>query len=257
MKVAYLSVQTRNKDVNFSGEPEISYAGLSLEEYKAFEPETGNVDLFDRDSVPDLIENLRHANLVVCFNTYCFDVLNKYYDSQFPMYYDFAIFDIFDMVLGDLGERVYLETIAQSVNLTRKVTSGLAYIGLWEKGKIEELKHGIYTDVLILKKVFDRLMTSETWKLTDPRTDNEVFLDVSNWVKVAFDLAKDSFYERVEIALKRIRVNSEGQGRGVLAEEFNNSTINHIVETSDVQSYKDSEGKTRLYVPNVKAQLPF
>lgn len=203
MKVAYLSIQTREKDIGWTGEPEMSYAGLCLEDFEPFCFESQKVVIYDRDHVSELIGSVKHANLVVCFSTYCFDVLDKYYDSDYPMYYDFAIFDILDMVLGELEHKVYLETVANSLNMQRKVSTGAAAVFLWNSGKTEELKQVIDQDIQILKRAFEKIATSKKWELIDPRTGDKLVLDISRWGKVAFDLAKDSFYDKVNIAVRK------------------------------------------------------
>lgn len=249
MKVAYLSVQIREKDIEFSGKPDISYAGLCLENYTPHVLDEGKIVLYDLNSVSGLIDRLRHANLVVCFSTHCFDVLNKYYDSTNPMYYDFPIFDIHDMVFGDLEHRVYLETVAQSVELSRKVTSGLAYISLWESGRLDNIKHGILTDVEILRKAFDKIMTSTTWELIDPRSDKKVTLDISKWSETAVALSKDSFFERVINAIELIKKKSNGSH----ISDLHVDTADYLIKNSLVSTYKDSDGVLRFYMPDKEA----
>jgi len=244
MKVAYLSVQTREKDINFSGEPDVSYVGLCLENYTHYSLDNGNTVIYNLNSMSGLIDRLRHANIVVCFSTYCFDVLDKYYDSNNPMYYDFSIFDIQDMVLGELEHRIYLETVAQSVGLSRKVTNGLAYVSLWDSNRLDELKNGILTDVEILRRSFAKIMTSQKWELIDPRTDEKIILDISQWGQTAIALSKDSFFERVDSAIELIKKNTEASH----ISDIHVDTAEYLIKNSLVSTYKDSDDVLRLYI---------
>ena len=257
MKVAYLSVQTRQKDEFFSGKPEISYAGICVEDYEPLSKKEPKIHVYSRDDIHKFIDKIRQANLVVCYGTYCFDVLDKYYNSDYPMFYEFSIFDIQDMIFGAIETRVYLETVAQSVNMHRDVSNGLAYIAMWQQGKTDNLKQGVRKDISILRKAFDKCITSEVWELTDPRNDKQVSVDVSDWVKVAVAKDRESFYERAEDALKRITNNKSGGGRGVPSEEFNTSTIRYIVKNQGVSEYVDSEGTNRLHIPDPDSQSQF
>jgi len=248
-----MSVQTRQKDEFFSGKPEISYAGICVEDYEPLSKQEPKIHVYSRDDIHLFIDKIRESNLVVCYGTYCFDVLDKYYDADYPMFYEFSIFDLQDMIFGAIETRVYLETIAQSVGMHRDVTNGLAYITMWELGKTDNLKQAIRKDVSILRKAFDKAITSEVWELTDPRNDEVVSIDVSEWVKVAVAKDRESFHERVDDALKRINKNSSDGGRGVPSAEFNTSTIRYIVKNKGVSEYVDSEGNKRLHIPDTES----
>ena len=257
MKVAYLSVQTRQKDIFFSGKPEVSYAGICVEEYEPLSKKKPNIYVHSQDDIQGFIDRMRYSNLVVCYGTYCFDVLDKYYDSSHPMYYDFSIFDLQGMISDTIETRVYLETVAKSVNMHRDVNNSLACVTMWQQGKTDRLKQSIRKDVSILRKAFDKIMVSKVWELTDPRNDKVYNLDVENWVKVIVDLSRESFHERADEALNRIKDNASKGGRGVPIEDFNISTVRFIVENKGVSEYVDSEGKIRLHIPDPDSQSHF
>ena len=263
MKIAYLSVQSREIDRHFSGKPHVSYAACCLEVFEPNSISKSGTHLFKMDEIQDIFEILRRSNLIVCYSTYCFDILDKYYESDYPAYYDFSIFDIQDMISDEISEetseptRVYLGTVAKSLGMERSVGSGLAHVDMWKRNQHDKLMDAIAMDVNIIKTAFNKVMTDHKWEFIDPRTEDSVVLDISRWREVVKALSKDSIVEKVGKAMDLIKKQSMQHARGVMCKDLDDSTVSYILSNNKALSYKGKNGDDILYLPPDGASVPF
>ncbi|OGE79525.1 MAG: hypothetical protein A2751_00310 [Candidatus Doudnabacteria bacterium RIFCSPHIGHO2_01_FULL_46_14] len=109
---------------------------------------------FDESNLTKLGEILQETDLVIGYNIKDFDfqVLQPYFNFSMDTV---PALDILQEVEKVLGHRIRLEAIAQATLGTGKTGSGLAAIGLWRSGKLEELKSYCLNDVKLTRDVYE------------------------------------------------------------------------------------------------------
>ena len=263
IKIAYLSVQSREIDRHFSGDPHVSYGACCLEDFEPNNVTKSRTHVFQMDTIEGIFDILRRSNLIVCYSTYCFDILDKYYESDYPAYYDFSIFDIQDMISNEIYDissevtRVYLGTVAKSLGMARKVGSGLAHVDMWKRNQHDKLRESIAMDVNIIKTAFNKVMTDHKWELIDPSTDDSVVLDISRWKEVVKALSKDSIVEKVGKAMDLIKKQSLQHARGARRKDLDESTVRYILSNGKALSYRSKNGDDVLYLPPDRVNVSF
>ena len=254
MKVAYLTAQSKTDDLD---NPILSYAAVKTQ---VWEPASENVstlipkdesdiNIFKAKDVDGLFELLRTVNLIVLFGIdFHNDILHPYHKAD--LYIDYGIFDIADMLHGELEYYVKHDTIAKSVGLSRLVTSGMSYIQWWKDGKVGLISRGMKRDVEIIQKAFKQIMMCKQWKLDHPFTDEYVLLDIQLWRDVAREKSLLPFNTRVDSMVKRYKNIAENTGDG-LEHLWDCSINNFCLDKGLLESYVNSKGKTVIFHPSI------
>lgn len=109
---------------------------------------------FEEARLAKLGEILQAADQVIGYNIREFDfqVLQPYLNFSLET---MPALDILEEIEKVLGHRIRLEAIAQATLGTGKTGSGLAAIGLWKAGQIEELKSYCLNDVKLTKEIYE------------------------------------------------------------------------------------------------------
>lgn len=248
MQIAYLSVQVQQKDKSFTGDIPVSMAACLVDRYIPFnDREQREATIYSLEDVGCLIQDLRKSNLVVTYGTYCFDALEKYYESDSPMHFDFSILDLQEYITGQLDERVYLDTLGRAYKLPRLVTNGLSYINLWNQGKLEDMERALIRDVRIIEVAFDRFMTSSTVKLIDPRDDTPKIIDIKGFSKLSYGLQSKSFMEVIDEYVDSINIASN-KGNVIENDEVSDSHSRYLI-TDERVGLAEGIGGVQMWKP--------
>ncbi len=108
---------------------------------------------FMEDQVPELIDHLERADLVVGFNIKRFDyrVLSRYSDLDFRR---LATLDILEDVKNHLGFRLSLDHLAQATLSVKKYADGLQALEWWRQGRVKEILTYCRSDVEITRDIY-------------------------------------------------------------------------------------------------------
>jgi len=108
---------------------------------------------FYEDQALSLIGRLKRADLVVGFNSKCFDyrVLSRYSDFDFRKLHSL---DILEEVHNYLGFRLSLDHLAQATLSVKKTADGLQALEWWRQGRIKEILTYCRADVEITRNLY-------------------------------------------------------------------------------------------------------
>ena len=103
---------------------------------------TGQYEIFSEQRVPQLIEKLSKADLVVGYNSRRFDyeVLMGY--TILDLARHLPTLDLLDVVERAAGHRLSLDSIATATLGVGKIADGLDAIRWWREGKLMEIALG-------------------------------------------------------------------------------------------------------------------
>jgi DEAD/DEAH box helicase domain-containing protein len=109
---------------------------------------------YTEETVADLIEELKAADLVVGFNVIRFDyeVLRAYTD--YPLR-KLPTVDMLDDIYRTLGFRISLDALASATLEIGKSADGLQAIRWWRQGKMQELFDYCQQDVEVTRQLYE------------------------------------------------------------------------------------------------------
>jgi DEAD/DEAH box helicase domain-containing protein len=124
-------------------------------------------EIFSEKRVPELIELLRRADLVVGYNNRRFDyeVLMGYTVLDLP--HHLPTLDLLEVVENAAGHRLSLDSVAQATLGIGKTGDGLDAIRWWREGKIMEIAQYCCFDVKVTKLVHEYAMEHGELHYTD------------------------------------------------------------------------------------------
>src|SRR3989338_8647890 len=110
--------------------------------------------IYHESEISSLEERLKTAELVIGFNIRRFDfpVLAPY---LFLSIDTLPVLDLMEEIEKVRGHRVGLHSIAQATLGIAKSGEGLGAVGLFEQGRMEELKRYCLNDVRLTKEIYD------------------------------------------------------------------------------------------------------
>ncbi len=110
--------------------------------------------------VPDLLQRLSEAELVVGFNVNRFDyrVLRGYADVD-PK--QFHTFDLLDAIHRRIGFRLPLGHLAEETLGAAKSADGLQSLRWWREGRVDEIERYCRQDVAILRDLFEHALAEQ------------------------------------------------------------------------------------------------
>ncbi len=119
---------------------------------------TGQYEIFSEQRVPQLIEKLSKADLVVGYNSRRFDyeVLMGY--TILDLARHLPTLDLLDVVERAAGHRLSLDSIATATLGVGKIADGLDAIRWWREGKLMEIAHYCCFDVKVTKLIHEYAM---------------------------------------------------------------------------------------------------
>jgi DEAD/DEAH box helicase domain-containing protein len=109
---------------------------------------------YTEQNVPDLIAELKAADLVVGFNVLKFDyeVLRAYTDAQLTR---LPTVDMLDQIYRRLGFRISLDNLATSTLGSTKSADGLQAVRWYREGRIQEILDYCQQDVEITRQLYE------------------------------------------------------------------------------------------------------
>ena len=119
---------------------------------------TGAYEIFSEKRVPELIETLSKADLVVGYNNRRFDyeVLMGY--TILDLAHHLPTLDLLEVVERAAGHRLSLDAIATATLGVGKTGDGLDAIRWWREGKLMEIARYCCFDVKVTKLVHEYAM---------------------------------------------------------------------------------------------------
>ena len=110
--------------------------------------------IYTEDEAVDLIQELRHADVVVGFN-----VLKFYYAVLSPYaLFDFSqvpTLDLMCSIESKIGRRIGLDAVAEASLGINKTAVGLDALKWWKQGKLKEIAEYCCYDVKVTKLVHE------------------------------------------------------------------------------------------------------
>ena len=119
---------------------------------------TGQYEIFSEKRVPELIETLSKADLVVGYNNRRFDyeVLMGY--TILDLAHHLPTLDLLEVVEKSVGHRLSLDSVATATLGIGKTGDGLDAIRWWREGKMMEIAEYCCFDVKVTKMVHEFAM---------------------------------------------------------------------------------------------------
>ena len=119
---------------------------------------TGQYEIFSEKRVPELIETLSKADLVIGYNNRRFDyeVLMGY--TILDLAHHLPTLDLLEVVEKAAGHRLSLDSIATATLGVGKTGDGLDAIRWWREGKLMEIAQYCCFDVKVTKLVHEYAM---------------------------------------------------------------------------------------------------
>jgi len=151
--IIYFDLETQRTANDVGGWDKKSAMGISLG--VTYSTASGNYEVFSEKRVPDLIELLRRADLVVGYNNRRFDyeVLMGYTILDLP--HHLPTLDLLEVVEKAAGHRLSLDSVAQATLGVGKTGDGLDAIRWWREGKIMDIAKYCCFDVKVTKLVHE------------------------------------------------------------------------------------------------------
>ncbi|MFQ5812309.1 MAG: ribonuclease H-like domain-containing protein [Anaerolineae bacterium] len=150
--IVVFDLETRRSFQEVGGRHNIHKLGLSVAvTYSTADAEYHH---YTEETVADLIEELKAADLVVGFNVISFDyqVLTAYTD--YPLR-QLPTVDMLDDIYRTLGFRLSLDALATATLGVGKSADGLQAIRWWRQGKMQELFDYCQQDVKVTRQLYE------------------------------------------------------------------------------------------------------
>jgi DEAD/DEAH box helicase domain-containing protein len=150
--IVFFDLETRRSFQEVGGRHNIPRLGLSVAvTYSSAEDEYHH---YTEETVADLIEELKAADLVVGFNVIRFDyqVLSAYTDDALRQ---LPTVDMLDDIYRTLGFRLSLDALATATLGTSKSADGLQAIRWWRQGKMQQLFDYCQQDVEVTRQLYE------------------------------------------------------------------------------------------------------
>ena len=129
----------------------------------------------------ELFEKLNEFDLVVGHNLvdYAYPIIEKY-DEIVVLPDDLPTLDLFTAIDDEIGIRVKLASLAESVGMHR-FASGLTAVNLWQNNEFESVRQIMCNDLRILWKVFIQVSVSNEFEILHPNGRESAMLDCRGW----------------------------------------------------------------------------
>ena len=150
--IVFFDLETRRSFQEVGGRHNIPKLGLSVAvTYSTADAEYHH---YTEETVDELIEELKAADLVVGFNVISFDyqVLTAYTDHPLRQ---LPTVDMLDDIYRTLGFRVSLDALASATLGVGKSADGLQAIRWWREGKMQELFDYCQKDVEVTRQLYE------------------------------------------------------------------------------------------------------
>ena len=150
--VVFFDLETRRSFQEVGGRHNIPRLGLSVA--VTYSTADGEYHHYTEDTVAELIEELKAADLVVGFNVISFDyqVLTAYTDHPLRQ---LPTVDMLDDIYRTLGFRLSLDALATATLGVGKSADGLQAIRWWRQGKMQELFDYCQQDVEVTRQLYE------------------------------------------------------------------------------------------------------
>jgi DEAD/DEAH box helicase domain-containing protein len=150
--IVFFDLETQRSFQEVGGRYNIPRLGLSVA--VTYSTADGAYHHYTEETVAELIEELKAADLVVGFNVVRFDyeVLRAYTDYPLRR---LPTVDILDDVYRVLGFRLSLDALASATLGTTKSADGMQAIYWWRQGKMKELFDYCQQDVEITRQLYE------------------------------------------------------------------------------------------------------
>ena len=150
--IVVFDLETRRSFQEVGGRHNIPRLGLSVAvTYSTTDAEYHH---YTEETVDELIEELKAADLVVGFNVISFDyqVLTAYTDHPLRQ---LPTVDMLDDIYRTLGFRLSLDALATATLGVGKSADGLQAIRWWRQGKMQELFDYCQQDVEVTRRLYE------------------------------------------------------------------------------------------------------
>lgn len=150
--IVVFDLETQRSFSEVGGRHNTRHLGLSVA--VTYSSATGEYHHYTEETVADLIEELKAADLVVGFNLIRFDyeVLRGYTD--YPLW-RLPTLDLLADIYDRLGFRLSLDALANATLGMGKSADGLQAIRWWRQGRIKELFEYCQQDVEITRRLYE------------------------------------------------------------------------------------------------------
>ena len=150
--IVFFDLETRRSFQEVGGRHNIPRLGLSVA--VTYSTADGEYHHYTEETVAELIEELKAADLVVGFNVISFDyqVLTAYTDHPLRQ---LPTVDMLDDIYRTLGFRLSLDALATATLGVGKSADGLQAIRWWRQGKMQELFDYCQQDVEVTRQLYE------------------------------------------------------------------------------------------------------
>jgi len=150
--IIFFDLETRRSFQEVGGRHNIPRLGLSVA--VTYSTADGEYHHYTEETVDELIEELKAAELVVGFNVISFDyqVLTAYTDHPLRQ---LPTVDMLDDIYRTLGFRLSLDALATATLGVGKSADGLQAIRWWRQGKMQELLDYCQQDVEVTRQLYE------------------------------------------------------------------------------------------------------
>ena len=150
--IVFFDLETRRSFQEVGGRHNIRKLSLSVA--VTYSTADGGYHHYTEETVDELIEELKAADLVVGFNLLSFDyvVLTAY--TNHPLR-QLPTVDMLDDIYRTLGFRLSLDALASATLGVGKSADGLQAIRWWRQGKMQELFEYCQQDVEVTRQLYE------------------------------------------------------------------------------------------------------
>jgi len=150
--IVFFDLETQRSFQEVGGRHNIPRLGLSVA--VTYSTADGEYHHYTEETVDELIEELKSADLVVGFNVLSFDyeVLTAYTDHPLRQ---LPTVDMLDDIYRTLGFRVSLDALASATLGVGKSADGLQAIRWWRQGQMKELFDYCQQDVEVTRQLYE------------------------------------------------------------------------------------------------------
>jgi len=168
-KIITFDIETQNGLGNWR-----DFSGVKISVLGAIDQD-GKEYVYWEDQLPDFLNFISDADLIVGFNSLGFDVpvLQNYTDINLKKYPHYDIMDEFKKIAG---HRIKLDDLAQNTLGKGKSGSGLDALKYWAEGRHDELARYCMDDVRVTKALFDHVVSDKPVKYLNLTAPKEIIL---------------------------------------------------------------------------------
>ncbi len=150
--IVFFDLETRRSFQEVGGRHNIPRLGLSVA--VTYSTAAGEYHHYTEETVDELVEELKAADLVVGFSVISFDyqVLRAYTDHPLRQ---LPTVDMLDDIYRTLGFRLSLDALATATLGVGKSADGLQAIRWWRQGKMQELFDYCQQDVEVTRQLYE------------------------------------------------------------------------------------------------------